>query len=64
VGIYAAGLACALLCDLVGALTLLSSPFGAAAGFADFVAATRNEELDVLDFSERRGTGRVRLRGG
>ncbi|KAJ7465721.1 hypothetical protein FB451DRAFT_1561436, partial [Mycena latifolia] len=59
--IYGLGLGVALLCDLVGLLALWLNAFGAEGSFSDFLAATRNEELNGLDFTK---PDRIKLRYG
>ncbi|KAJ7784863.1 hypothetical protein DFH07DRAFT_1054420 [Mycena maculata] len=62
--VYGLALGLALLCDLIGVLALLHNRFSAMAGFTDFLAATRNPELDDVDFSEGSQRDRLRLRYG
>ncbi|KAJ7842883.1 hypothetical protein B0H13DRAFT_2365030 [Mycena leptocephala] len=66
--VYGLGLGIALLCDLVGVVALFQNPFGAAGGFSDFLAATRNTELNGLDLKQpqhiRLKYGPVRSEGG
>ncbi|KAJ6544617.1 hypothetical protein DFH09DRAFT_1321820 [Mycena vulgaris] len=59
--IYGLGLGIALLCDLVGLLALWLNAFGAEGSFSDFLTATRNEELNGLDFTK---PDRIKLRYG
>ncbi|KAJ7908455.1 hypothetical protein B0H13DRAFT_1878693 [Mycena leptocephala] len=62
--VYGLGLGCALLADLVGVFALVRNQFGATAGFTDFLAATRNTELNELDFTGAKQKQRIRLRYG
>ncbi|KAJ7235803.1 hypothetical protein C8J57DRAFT_1530499 [Mycena rebaudengoi] len=62
--IYGLGLGVALLCDFVGIIALFQNKaFGGATGsnFGDFLAATRNPELNELNLNE---PGRIRLKYG
>ncbi|KAF7371441.1 hypothetical protein MSAN_00781100 [Mycena sanguinolenta] len=62
--IYGLGLGVALLCDFFGIIALFqNSAFGGATSsyFGDFLAATRNPELNELNLNE---SGRVRLKYG
>ncbi|KAJ7258806.1 hypothetical protein B0H12DRAFT_436901 [Mycena haematopus] len=61
---YGLGLGVALLCDVFGTIALFQNKaFGGATGsnFGDFLAATRNPELNELNLSE---PGRIRLKYG
>ncbi|KAJ7276455.1 hypothetical protein B0H12DRAFT_23675 [Mycena haematopus] len=59
--VYGLGLGVALLCDLVGIFALYKNSGGANGGFSDFLAATRNPELNGLDL---RQPARIRLQYG
>ncbi|KAJ7054255.1 hypothetical protein C8F01DRAFT_500797 [Mycena amicta] len=59
--VYGLGLGCALLCDIFGVAALWQNKFGATGGFSDFLAATRNAELNEVDLD---GKKPVRLRYG
>ncbi|KAJ6484644.1 hypothetical protein C8R45DRAFT_1147434 [Mycena sanguinolenta] len=62
--IYGLGLGIALLCDFFGIIALFqNSALGGATGssFGDFLAATRNHELNELNLNE---PGRIRLKYG
>ncbi|KAF7364177.1 hypothetical protein MSAN_01077000 [Mycena sanguinolenta] len=62
--IYGLGLGVALLCDFFGIIALFQNrAFGGATGsnFGDFLAATRNPELNELNLNE---PGRIRLKYG
>ncbi|KAF7349734.1 hypothetical protein MSAN_01700200 [Mycena sanguinolenta] len=61
---YGLGLGVALLCDFIGIIALFQNKaFGGATGsnFGDFLAATRNPELNELNLNE---SGRIRLKYG
>jgi hypothetical protein len=60
--IYGLGLGVALLCDFFGIMVFFQNKvFGGATGsnFGDFLAATRNPELNELNLNE---PGRIRLK--
>jgi hypothetical protein len=59
--VYGLGLGTALLCDMVGVVALFQNSFGATGGFSDFLAATRNTELNGLDLKQPQ---RIRLKYG
>ncbi|KAF8155141.1 hypothetical protein K438DRAFT_2026530 [Mycena galopus ATCC 62051] len=62
--IYGLGLGVALLCDFFGIIALFQNKaFGSATGsnFGDFLAATRNPELNELNLND---PGRIRLKYG
>ncbi|KAJ6552729.1 hypothetical protein B0H19DRAFT_1295024 [Mycena capillaripes] len=59
--VYGLGLAAALLCDLVGIVALFRNSFGATGNFSDFLAATRNSELNGLDLKQPQ---RIKLKYG
>ncbi|KAJ7242178.1 hypothetical protein B0H12DRAFT_1055764 [Mycena haematopus] len=61
--IYGLGLGLALLCDFVGLIALFQNTAVGATGseFSDFLAATRNPELDAMNLKE---PGRLRLKYG
>ncbi|KAF7345798.1 hypothetical protein MVEN_01600600 [Mycena venus] len=66
--IYGLGLGLALLCDAFGIVALWQNSFGATGGFSDFLAATRNAELNGLDLKQPERVkliyGPVRSEGG
>ncbi|KAF7345813.1 hypothetical protein MVEN_01602500 [Mycena venus] len=66
--VYGLGLGAALLCDIVGIVALFQNSFGATGGFSDFLAATRNSELNGLDLKQPQRIklkyGSVRSEGG
>ncbi|KAK7041996.1 hypothetical protein R3P38DRAFT_2611003 [Favolaschia claudopus] len=66
--VYGAGLLVALFCDLFGVIAIKRNGFGASGEFSDFLAATRNRELNALDLTERDKVklmyGPVRSEGG
>ncbi|KAJ7261552.1 hypothetical protein C8J57DRAFT_1634612 [Mycena rebaudengoi] len=57
--VYGSGLGLSLLCAVVGVAALFQNEFGATGSFSDFLAATRNAELNDIDLGKR-----VRLRYG
>ncbi|KAK6988616.1 hypothetical protein R3P38DRAFT_3373941 [Favolaschia claudopus] len=59
--VYGAGLLVALFCDLFGVIAIKRNGFGASGEFSDFLAATRNRELNALDLTQR---DKVKLRYG
>ncbi|KAK7041992.1 hypothetical protein R3P38DRAFT_2610994 [Favolaschia claudopus] len=59
--IYGVGLGVALFCDLFGVVALWQNAFGVNGEFSDFLAATRNRELNAVDLTKK---DRVRLRYG
>ncbi|KAJ7455690.1 hypothetical protein B0H11DRAFT_1926077 [Mycena galericulata] len=66
--VYGLGLGTVLLCDLVGIVALFQNSFGATGDFSDFLAATRNTELNDLDLKRpqdiRLKYGPIRSEGG
>ncbi|KAJ7266035.1 hypothetical protein C8J57DRAFT_1619229 [Mycena rebaudengoi] len=57
--VYGLGLGLSLLCAVVGIVALFQNEFGATGSFSDFLAATRNAELDDIDLGQH-----VRLQYG
>ncbi|KAF7361596.1 hypothetical protein MSAN_01193700 [Mycena sanguinolenta] len=57
--VYGLGLGLSMLCAIVGIVALFQNEFGATGSFSDFLAATRNAELNDLDLGKH-----VRLRYG
>ncbi|KAJ6510767.1 hypothetical protein C8R45DRAFT_1207627 [Mycena sanguinolenta] len=57
--VYGLGLGLSLLCAIVGLVALFQNEVGATGSFSDFLAATRNAELNDLDLGKH-----VRLRYG
>ncbi|KAJ7511547.1 hypothetical protein B0H11DRAFT_1952073 [Mycena galericulata] len=60
--VYGVALGVTLVCDVIGIIALVHNRFGATADFTDFLATTRNPELNEGDLSPR--TAWIRLRYG